>query len=477
VNPIWAYITPRYDAYTWYGEACSAGGSGQPYYSTEYFPLLLAKALTRCLGLPGALDLRVLGPLFALAVGAAVGWTAHLLPGALWMRLTVASGLGLATVDSAIAPYLISPLSEPAALVGMLLLIPAMLTLLRRDVVRARDVALLAGVAAWTIGAKEQTASILVAVIPVLLLRPSRVLAGRRNPVARLVNGCRARRAAFAACGLLAAGTAAFQAVQPRWLNEIVRYDAVFGEILGHSHHVAADVRSLGLPASFADSAGSTMVSPDSASALPEYQAFLDHDGMGTVLRFYAAHPTRLFGVADQGLIGMSAARPTYLGNYLPGGGRTPYARECRICFAESLFTMAEPERWLVYPVLWGGTLLMGWFVARRGRSAHAKATGVVLAATAGALIAQFWAVMLSEGGSDLQKHMVFVIYGTLLLGPLFVAALGGFDQPAPVDSDPVSEAAAHGTPDQATDSGSAGVSVPSSRIGPRPAVEVRSGS
>jgi hypothetical protein len=128
----------------------------------------------------------------------------------------------------------------------------------------------------------------------------------------------------------------------------------------------------------------------------------------------------------------MSAARPTYLGNYLPGGGRAPYAKECRICFAESLFTMAEPERWLVYPVLWGGTLLLGWFVARRGRSGIARATGVVLAATSAALIAQFWAVMLTEGGSDLQKHMVFVIYGTLLLGPLFVAAMGGFDQPGP---------------------------------------------
>jgi hypothetical protein len=349
----------------------------------------------------------------------------------------------------------------------MLFLVPATLHLLRRDVVRARDVALLAAIAAWTIGAKEQTATILVAVVPVLLLRPSRAVAGRRgNPVTRLVTRCRARRAALAASGLLIAGTAGFQTLQPVWLNEIVHYDAVFGEILGHGHHVRADLKALGLPASLAGSAGSTMVSPNSAAALPQYQDFLDHDGMATVLRFYATHPLRLAGVADQGLVGMSAARPTYLGNYLPGGGRAPYAKECRICFAESLFTMAEPERWLVYPVLWGGTLLLGWFVARRGRSGIARATGVVLAATSAALIAQFWAVMLTEGGSDLQKHMVFVVYGTLLLGPLFVAAMGGFDQAAP-GAEPVTGSVS--ASDREPDAVSAPVPGPAAEPAPNP--------
>ncbi len=35
---------------------------------------------------------------------------------------------------------------------------------------------------------------------------------------------------------------------------------------------------------------------------------------------------------------------------------------------------------------------------------------------------------MLTDGDSDLQKHMVFTNFGTCLLGPLLIAALIGLD-------------------------------------------------
>jgi len=168
-----SFVVPRYDAYTWFGEACSAGGSGQPFLSTEYFPLLYAKAATWVFGLPAALDLRMLGVLFALAVGAAVGWTVRELPGPTWVRVTISSLIGLVAVDSAIAPCYISPYTQPAVLIGLLLLVPALLRLFRRDRLHASDILIVAAVSLWTLWSDPQTWSLLLVIVPVLLLRPS----------------------------------------------------------------------------------------------------------------------------------------------------------------------------------------------------------------------------------------------------------------------------------------------------------------
>ncbi|HEV3169249.1 MAG TPA: hypothetical protein VGZ32_02875 [Actinocrinis sp.] len=453
-QPLWAFVTPTYDAYTWYGEACSAGGTGQPYLSTEYFPLLLAKLLTQLFGLSGALDLRMLGPIFAAGIAVAVGWTVRELPGPRWAAVLAASGIGLAAVDSAIAPYYISPFSEPAALLGLLLLIPATLRLLSRERVRARDIALVAVIAAWTIGAKTQMASILIAVVPVLLLRPwARVVwaqtdRGRRRAVKRLLRAMGAvatRLPALAACAVLVGGTALFEQHQSRWLNEIVLYDDVFRDVLGHSSHVHADLRALGLPTDLASAAGSSIVAPNSAAKLPDYPRFVQQESFGRVLAFYITHPWRLPGVADRGLVGMAATRPSYLGNYLASSGAAPYARECRVCVAPALFTLSQPLRWVVIPGLWAVALAGGIWLAgkRRAVPPRARGVGAVLAGIAAATVAQFWTVMLSEGDSDIEKHMVFALFGTMLLGPLMVAAVAALDQRLAAQPEPAPERSA----------------------------------
>ncbi len=443
-QPLWAYITPHYSPYTWYGEACSAGGSGQPYLSTEYFPLWIAKQLTGLFGPPGSLDLRLLGVVFAVAVGAAVGWTARELPGPRWTRVLIASAIGLVADDSTIAPYYVSPFSEPAALLGILLFIPAALRLLGRDQVRARDICLLTVIAAWTIGAKTQTATLLLVAVPVLLWRPwvrYGTRRGRGGRVSRALIAFAGRAPALIACMFLVGATAEFQEHQSRWMSEIVLYDDVFRDVLGHSPNVPADLRALHLPANFASAAGSTVLSQNSAAGLPDYPVFLHNESLGTVLGFYAEHPLRLFRLAGRGLDGLSATRPTYLGNYEAGSGAAPYARECRVCIATAAFTLTQPLRWLVIPELWIAALVGGVYVSRRRRApARARGVGVVLAAVSAATIGQFWAVMLTEGDSDIQKHMVFVLLGTMLLGPLCAAAVVALDQepgPVPVDGWP----------------------------------------
>ena len=457
-QPLWAYATPRYDAYTWYGEACSAGGTGQPYLSTEYFPLWLAKLLTHLYGLPGALDLRMLGLVFAVGVAVAVGWTVRELPGPTWARVLIASGIGLAAVDSAIAPYYISPFSEPAALLGLLLLIPALLRLLSRERLRGGDLALVAAITAWTIGAKTQMAALLPVVVVLMLLRPCVRPSSRLNlpGAARPLRALARRVPALLVCVGLVGATAEFEVHQSRWLNEIVLYNNVFDSVLGHSSDVPGDLRALHLPANFAPAAGAPVTSPQSAAALPDYPQFLRHASFAGVVEFYATHPDRLFGVFDRGLVGMSATRPPYLGNYQASSGAAPYAQECRVCVAAAAFTLAEPFRWMVIPGIWLLALIGGIRLARRrDLPIRAQGVGAVLAALSAATVVQFWTVMLTEGDSDVEKHLVFALFGTMLLGPLGAAALAAADTRRPAAAGVGSGAAATvvATPRTAPDS------------------------
>ena len=434
-QPLWAYVTPRYDSYTWYGEACSAGGSGQPYLTTAVLPLWIAKALTATVGnhlfgLPGALDLRMLGLVYIALAAIAIGWCAHELPGRTWLRVLIVSGIGLAISDSAFAPDFISPLSDPAGVVGILFLVPALLRLLRVERVTWREVAAVVAVTAWTIGAKTQLSTVLLAVVPCLLARPTSlprrlsVLTRHRIPAALF-----GRLPAALVCAGLALATVGFQQTQSRWLNEIVTYDATFLNLLGHSHHVQADLRALHLPPGLAAAAGSHIVGPDSVSGTALYPEFLEHITLADTTKFYATHPWRLVGLAGRGLEGVSAARPSYLGNYPVSAGHEPYAQDCRVCVVEVAFTLAEPVRWIVYPLLWIGSILGGLYLAIRGRrSPAARSAGGTLAAIGAATLAQFWIVMLTDGDSDLQKHMVFTDFGTCLLGPLLIAAVVGLD-------------------------------------------------
>jgi hypothetical protein len=433
---LWAYTTPRYDAYTWYGESCSAGGTGQPYLSTAVIPLWIAKALTatvgnHVLGLPGALDLRLLGLVYAALAATAIGWCAHELPGRTWLKVLVASGIGLVVADSAFAPEFISPYADPAGIIGILFLLPALLRLLRVERLTWREPAAVVLIAAWTIGAEAQLSTVLIAVVPCLLARPTalpRLL--RRIARPRIVAGLFGRIPAAVLCAGLALFAFGYQQTQSRWLYENNLYNSVFGELLGHSNHVTADLRALHLAPGLAASAGSDDIAAhDSPVNTPLYPDFLTHASYRDELSFYADHPWRLFGVANRGLDGISKARPDYLGNFPAAAGHPAYAQECRVCVVEAAFTLAEPLRWFVFPALWLGALIAGLVLAVRGRHrAEGRSAGGVLAALAAATIAQFWFVMLTEGDSDLAKNMLFTNLGTCLLGPLLIAALVGLD-------------------------------------------------
>jgi hypothetical protein len=53
--------------------------------------------------------------------------------------------------------------------------------------------------------------------------------------------------------------------------------------------------------------------------------------------------------------------------------------------------------------------------------------------------VLQFYLVMLRDGESDLQRHMIFTDFGTCLLGPLAIAALIGLDLATQTTPEPAS--------------------------------------
>ncbi|WP_435582835.1 hypothetical protein [Amycolatopsis thermoflava] len=441
----WAYLNPVYDTHVWYGEACSAGGTGEPYLSSQWYFLWLAKLLTPVFGFDHALDLRVLGVVVSVFFGLAIGLICAALPLPVWVRVLVVSLIGLFTADSTIAPYFVSPLSEPAALIGMLLIVAALLRLLRRNFVTVADLLLVSAAVLWTVMAKTQTITMFAGVLPAMLVRPVRFpwLAKLRRtrrelgpepprglPRRALVGALR-RMPAVVICGLLVFGCVQFASSQSRWLTEIYHFHQVFGTILPLGSDPRQDLRDLGVDESLARYDGESILALSGPGEVPQgYREFLDDMSMTKIVGFYATHPARIFAVLDRGLDAVTQARPGYLGNYTPDSGKPAYSQENRVFAGGALFTLFRPVRWVVFPALWLGSLALGaWLALHRRLAAAGRSIGWLLVALSLNTVAQLASVLLSDGLNDIVKHSIFVVYSTFLLFPALVAALGAIDK------------------------------------------------
>ncbi|MFJ2741200.1 hypothetical protein ACIO3O_16210 [Streptomyces sp. NPDC087440] len=428
------FITTRYDEHTWYGETCGSGG--EVYASTARYLLEAAKAVTPLFGYAGALDLRVLGMICALLFGAATALLFVSLPLKTWMRALVTGLLAAATLDSTVALYFISPLNESAAIVGMVFVLAMMFRVVRRQQAHWADLLVLTGVTVFTVLAKTQTATVVLAVLPVLLLRPVKLPWQKKVPAPSgggllrgSVRGLLVRLPALALAGVLALTTGAYQAAKPIWFQEMYNYHQVFVELLPNSPTPQEDLAELGLPPRFVEHTG-TRLNGTGLTWSDDYRLFYDQVNTPLLMSFYARHPERLIGMADRGMVGMVNGRASYLGNYAENTGNAPYAKDCRVCLISGAFHLVKPVRWVVFPALWFGSIGLGlWIATRRRLSPGLRGTGVILAGMSVATLAQFWAVMFSDGSNDLDKHMFFTWYGTALLLGLLLAALVALEQ------------------------------------------------
>ncbi len=406
-----AFLYPTYVPHTWYGEAC-ADSAGGIYRTSEIALLSLAKILTPVLGLPGALDLRALGVIFAVFTGLCVGALVLALPGVLLLRVGVASLVGLLAADSAVAQYFISPYSEAAGLIALIALCPALLLLWRRGHTTWPTLAAVGFLSAVALGAKTQTAGLLPALLVAILWLPHR----RGGPWAVT------RIPGLTLSALLVCLVAYFAATSPVGLAQQNVYGQVFGTILPNSPDPAADLRSLGADPSLADASGTSPESPGAASQRLEYLTFREEVTTSSYVRFYLTHPDRLVSLGGIGLQGVARWRQDYLGSYLPDSGQKPLAIESRVDVYGSMFRDAFS---LVIVLFWLGLLYVGVRTARDRRlSTPEQNLGRLSVFLAAGSLSQFWTVLIFNGFPDLFKQLIFTNLLLALGVPVMVACV-----------------------------------------------------
>ncbi|WP_369069183.1 glycan biosynthesis hexose transferase WsfD [Kineococcus terrestris] len=423
------HLYPLWFDHTWYGEDC--GAAGERYRSTQLAPAWVATRLTHLLTDHDGLDLGVLAVLSSLLVGALVAALTLLVARRWPARLLVAAALFLVAADATFAGYFASAYSEPATFTGLLALTATVVVLLRAPVVRFPHLLAVTAATALLVGAKTQNATALAAVVPLLLVRPL----GRGGSA--LVR----RLPALGLAAALVAGTGAYLHAQPDRFTTQNDYAAVFVEMLPHSPDPAGDLAALGLPAAMVTSSGVPIGAPGSAANSPAFDGFSERASLPRRLGVYLRDPVRLVAMADRGAEGMGRLRADYVYSYPASAGRPQGALECRVCVVHDAWRAAFGGRPLVllaaYLLAVGACVVVAHVRRRQPATRALAGAGLVLAV---ALAAQFWVVLLTDGASDLVKHLVGANFTLALLLVLATAAVGALacrdprDVPAPQD-------------------------------------------
>lgn len=412
------FIYPSWTPHPLVGEACGAAGSGEPVYSSQLAFLWLGKLVTPLFGWGGGLDMRAVGIVCCLVFGLLIAALVAVLPGRASFRVLIAALVTVVMADGVFADFFISPYPEPAAFLGTLGLLVALLNYWNGA--RSRWVTILpvVGAGVFTIAAKPEMVSWLPVLALALLWLPqgSTRRSGRRAP-----EGSRWRRFAIPLVAIMAiaAFTVAFMAVQPKRTADLNIYNAVFAELLPHSPTPEEDLKWLGLDPGFVAASGTTVASPRSAALNPRFHEFQEQVGAGRLAAFYLTHPERLIGMGERGITAMLTPELGYIGSFMEGQGHEPFAKDHRFPVVLGLFTAlkAAPVALVAMQLL---TLLLGLAVAFRKKAAVGRVAVVVV--VAGWL--QFWVVVLGSGQPEIYRQLLVSGFHAALCVPLMVALI-----------------------------------------------------
>jgi hypothetical protein len=303
-----------------------------PYLSSQLVPLEIARLLTPVLGLPGKLNLIALGLLTCALVSVGIASLATGLRLPLWGRLAVAAAVWLVMADAAFFDIYASPFSDPAAVVGILLVAAGIVHLGRGR--RATIFGLtLAGAGGFlAILAKEQYLTLVVPVCLALVLASAPAGARGLRRFASAQTG-----AAVLVAGVLVLLTAGYVAwdsssVLAARLHREQAVDVIFEDLVPrHDPTAVADLRSLGLPAGWARYAGTDSFGPNSVLRNPQWRRYQSQLSDGNIVRFYLTHPGRMLSVGQKAASDALALRNPREGNYAPSAGHRPGALESRV--------------------------------------------------------------------------------------------------------------------------------------------------
>ena len=395
-----------------------------PYPSSELVPLELARLLTPVLGLPGTLNLIAVGLLMCVVASAGIASLATGLRLRLAAQLLVAAIAWLIMADAAFFDVYAGPFSEPAALVG-LLLVAAGVTYLGRGWRATVFGVVLAGPGGFLVAlAKEQY---LILAVPICLTLVLASADGRRGRGLRRFR-TRQAGAAIAVAALIAVMTAAYglwdyASPYSQRLHHIQAVDVIFDNIVNGHDNALADLHALGLPASWARYAGHYYWDTVSVRHDPLYRRYEKKLTDGNIAHFLLTHPGRLISVGQQAAIQAQQFRVTALGDYSPTAGHPPGATESRVV----VFTWLAhrlPRRlgllWLI--PLWTAMAAVAAIAlcGRRGEAWHRDGAVLVLCMTACAIAAFIPPAYFA--GISTTRHMVCMNLATSLAALMSIA-------------------------------------------------------
>lgn len=364
-------------------------------------------------------DLRAFGVVDAVVFGAAVAVLHVALPGSRVRRVVTTVVAITLLVDISFVSYFVSPLSEPATFIGLLLVVAAAAWYVRAG----RRVALPALVLLVAAGiflslAKSQSAVFALLLAPVLLLRP---VGGRA-----VRPGWRGRVAPGVAALVLLAVSGASLVHQPAFFTRVNVHNLVFFTLLPQSPDPAGTLRDLGASPALVRYSGSGYFSPQMPERMadPAYQAFQTRVSRGDVVYYIVTHPRYWQPMLREAAVAAGVVRVNYMSNYREV--RPPDQLEApRPAPVAALLSRVSRVAWPALPLIWVTVVLAAAVVSVRPSTSPARrATAVVCYLLSAGALSQVVVALLGDGFYEMVKHTVLASFATALLGAVAAGLL-----------------------------------------------------
>ncbi len=430
LGPVVPRGDPRFFRFAYFAYVPSPSCDRLPTYpSSELVPLEVARLLTPVLRLPGTLNLIALGLLMCLLTAAGIASLATGLRLPPWGQLLVAAAVWLIMADAAFFDTDASPFSEPAALVGLLLIAAGVVYLGRGWHETLAGLALAGPGGFLAVLSKEQYLIMAAPVCVTLVLASAGRPAGAGGGLHGLVTRLRTRQAGagFAVAVVLAGFTGCYlvwdrTSPYAARLHHVQAVDMIFDDIVNGHGNARADLRALGLPASWARYAGDYYWDTTSVRNSPLYPRYEDKLTDGNITHFLITHPGWIISIGQQAAEFAQQFRVTTLGDYPPSAGRPPGTPESRVTVVTWLMQRLPADLGLAwYLPLWAVmTALAALALARKRRAWHRDAAALVLCMT-GCAVAAFIPPAYFAGIST-TRHMVGMNLATALAFVVSVA-------------------------------------------------------
>lgn len=395
-----------------------------PYPSSELVPLVLGRLLTPVLGLSGTLNLISVAVVLCALASVAIASLAVGLRIRLWAQLLVAAACWLIIADAAFFDVFAGPFSEPAALVGLMLVAAGLVYLGRGWRLTVFGLILAGSGGVLAILSKEQY---LVLAVPICI---TLVLAGAACGPWRGLRRFRTQEAAAAA--VVALALALMTGAYTLWdytssygqrLHHIQAVDMLFTDIVTKRATAPAQLRALGLPVSWARYAGHYYWDRSSVRQSPLYSRYTGKLSDGNITHYLLTHPGSILSVGQSAAVDAQRFRVTSLGDYPVSAGHPKGAYESRVVVLTWLMHQLPPglglwglvPLWLVMAAVAVAALAWG-----RARAWHLDGAVVVLCMIGCAMVA--FIPPAYYAGISTTRHMVGMNLATSLA---FVLAAG----------------------------------------------------